>query len=42
MLQFTKANNKVLILNPTTGLPTEGSVSGGSSNSGGSSGRLDH
>jgi phospholipase C len=44
MLQFTKANNKVLILNPTTGQPTEGSVSGGSggSSSGGASGRLDH
>ncbi len=29
MMQFTKANNHILILDPTTGQPTQGSVSGG-------------
>jgi len=29
MMQFTKANTHILILDPTTGLPTQGSVSGG-------------
>ncbi len=33
MMQFTKANNHILILDPTTGLPTQGSVSGGASSS---------
>ncbi len=28
MMQFTKANNSILILDPTTGQPTQGSVSG--------------